>query len=542
MSGASEAADLFWPPASALLQWLGLPAAPPAETEVTVPGRGLRRVMDAYVARLPFDAEFYLATYPDLAAACAAGTISDPHRHFVTRGFWEDRMPVAPAFYPEFYTQHYPDMAALRAAEGDAALAAHFFRYGRWEGRLGHPLQQAKQAEWGIVPVNRTMPLAHRSVAQALVRAFREPVIAPPPLGFRGGPELGAHAMDDFLRHRRHGAPVDSGVTDAPVRDTLAGEYVYAGPSHNHFGHVMSETLHRILPARRFFDCRQVLVVAGHQGAPPAGFGLLSAVQQQALRFLGVAPREVTVLRDDRIVETLHVAQQGAELGSAPRPDYLEMLAAYTGPRLDELADTTPMPARVYVSRSRIRTHGVLLGETYLERQLAMEGWHIFHPETVDLVTQMQMYYRAEAIIFAGGSSCHGTELFGTRQLKRCFVLPRGHTPADYYRTLLGPRCAAYATLPEAPLIGSAVRHADDNAVQPQWGVSMLVMPLLRAALRSHGLAQLPYFRNDVYRQQALADFETYLHEVRTQESAMIRIRDEPELRALAQDVLALLS
>ncbi len=532
----------FPPPLSVLLGWLGLDAEPEGDGRVAVEARGVRRVLEAYAGLMPFDREFYLRAYPDVAGAVTEGRVLSPREHFVLRGFREDRMASAPPFDPVFYAAQYTDMRELRAREGNAALAAHFLRYGRWEGRVGHPAQQAALARWGDAAVAPTR-LARRTVAPAVVRAFRPPVVAPPPAGFRGGPALGEDGLDRRLRHRRGGLVVDGAPADAPPpRARLDGEFAYGGISFGHFGHTMSETLHRVLPARRFFpDCQRLLFVGQMQDLPPAGFEVLPARQREALRFLDVAPEAVTVLRDDRVVERLHLAQQGAELEGRPHPDYLRMLAEHTGPRLDALADGAAPARLVYVSRSQIRDHGVLLGEQYLERQLAMEGWTIFHPEAHALLAQMQTYYQAEAIIFAGGSSCHGVELFGERQLGHCLVLPRGHSPADYYRAVLEPRCKAYTTLPEATLLGSAVEDAESEAVQPHWGVSLFNVPTLRQSLRALGLARLPYFSGEVFRREALADFEAYLTLVPGRVSGGLRLREAAALRGLVDEVRAML-
>src|SRR5439155_27329392 len=57
--------------------------------KVAVPVAGLRALIGALVAAMPFDEEFYAATYPDLAAARNAGTIADLRMHFIEHGYLE---------------------------------------------------------------------------------------------------------------------------------------------------------------------------------------------------------------------------------------------------------------------------------------------------------------------------------------------------------------------------------------------------------------------------------------------------------------------
>jgi hypothetical protein len=75
-----------------------------------------------------FDAAYYGARYPDVAAA---GT--EPHGHFMSRGLAERRNPNA-FFDTAFYLEKYPDIAA----SGMNPLV-HYVRFGAREGRDPHP-------------------------------------------------------------------------------------------------------------------------------------------------------------------------------------------------------------------------------------------------------------------------------------------------------------------------------------------------------------------------------------------------------------------
>lgn len=94
-------------------------------------------------ARDPFDKEYYLETYPDIAAAGV-----DPYAHFVKQGKAEGRLGVPPGirssgelagsakepFDAEYYLENYPDIAAAGVDPYE-----HFVMQGRAEGRLGKP-------------------------------------------------------------------------------------------------------------------------------------------------------------------------------------------------------------------------------------------------------------------------------------------------------------------------------------------------------------------------------------------------------------------
>lgn len=122
--------------------------------KVAIDARLLRRIIEAAVATLPFSAEFYRTTYPDIAAAEAAGHISDLHRHFAQTGYFEGRIGSPPPIDDEYYAATHPDVAEAIARGDVATAAAHYVGTGAAEGRVPHPSLAADVAEWvGILRV-----------------------------------------------------------------------------------------------------------------------------------------------------------------------------------------------------------------------------------------------------------------------------------------------------------------------------------------------------------------------------------------------------
>ena len=93
-----------------------------------------------------FDADYYAQQNPDVVAALGA----DPgmlYRHYVLAGKTEGRLPCAPAgaataaipadFDAAFYAAAYPDVAAALGSD-PWTLYQHYVNYGRIEGRLGN--------------------------------------------------------------------------------------------------------------------------------------------------------------------------------------------------------------------------------------------------------------------------------------------------------------------------------------------------------------------------------------------------------------------
>ncbi len=502
------------------------------------PGAGGARPDPAFLAflvrefarLLPFDPAFYASTNPDVAAQIAAGAFSDGHDHFVRAGFQEGRLPHRLAFDALAYAARYPELEPLREPDGGLALAAHFLQHGRFEGRSAHPDTDADAARWSIALARNGLGLVHRAIADAMVHAFLPPVVGPAGRGFRGGPVLSETADDLALRHCRAGRPIDSFPPRAEPTGLLNGAFAYGGPYTDHFGHAMAEMIHRVLPSRALFDCRRLLFVGPSTGWPPSPFDSLPPVMRAALEFLQVDPRTVTVIHDTRVVEHLHIAQQGSDLSGGPRPGYLTLLAAFTPARLGALHDGTPAAERLYVSRSRVIHGGLLLGERYLEDLLQQEGWTVLHPQELPLTGQMQAYHRARQVLFAEGSACHGVELFGTGGLAHCVLLPRRAASLHVFEAALRPRSRRFDVLPCATLLGGIVADGQTGTALENLGVSLLNFDELAPALRRLELADLPSLSLAAYRRAAQADLAAHIAHHRQAGTPMV---DDAAVKAL---------
>ncbi len=82
-----------------------------------------------------FDADFYLATNLDVAAAVANGAVADARTHFQTTGAAEGRAPHA-FFDSTYYLDNNPDVKAAVEAGTFGSAFEHFREFGAAEGRL----------------------------------------------------------------------------------------------------------------------------------------------------------------------------------------------------------------------------------------------------------------------------------------------------------------------------------------------------------------------------------------------------------------------
>ena len=107
-----------------------------SRSKLAIEARLLCALLQELAAWQPFSVEFYLKSYPDIADAYAAGTITDLHRHFIDSGYLEGRLGAPVAVDEAFYCATYPDIAEAIALGTVASATEHYLRCGAAEGRL----------------------------------------------------------------------------------------------------------------------------------------------------------------------------------------------------------------------------------------------------------------------------------------------------------------------------------------------------------------------------------------------------------------------
>jgi hypothetical protein len=85
-----------------------------------------------------FDEAFYLARYPDIAAAVKAGRFPTGYDHFLRAGQFEGR-DSSPWFDTAWYLAHNADLAAARTAGNLPSPFAHYVAAGQFESRSASP-------------------------------------------------------------------------------------------------------------------------------------------------------------------------------------------------------------------------------------------------------------------------------------------------------------------------------------------------------------------------------------------------------------------
>ena len=249
---------------------------------------------------------------------------------------------------------------------------------------------------------------------------------------------LRADPQSSLLGHFRYGLPesfmdilpVDPG--DAETAQVIDEPIIYAGPLFRHFGHALSESIHRLWPRfalRELNDAKVAFAPIHNTKIMPwvtAALNLHGLPRRQAIRI-------DTPMRFTRLL----VGPQARQMaGPTIIPDYQEMLDRSLELRLGPPA----RERRLYVSRMHHHHTGSFYGESYVEAALREHDFEIIYPEQHHLTELVAMLRASSIAIFAEGSAIHALELCGSAT-PDVFVIGRRGRSVDRFEPLLSDIC-----------------------------------------------------------------------------------------------------
>lgn len=108
----------------------------------------LRVLLQHAVRNAPFDEQWYLSQNPDVAQALREGRISSAHEHFISAGYFENRLGALAEFDENWYIGKYEDVAkAVKSGKLQSGYA-HYQSSGRAEGRAANSGQDDTFNYW----------------------------------------------------------------------------------------------------------------------------------------------------------------------------------------------------------------------------------------------------------------------------------------------------------------------------------------------------------------------------------------------------------
>jgi hypothetical protein len=115
--------------------------------EITISSWTVRSLVELLLSFWPFDEQWYLSTYPDIAEAVRQGEFPSGRDHYRDFGYFEGRLPFKPEVDAEWYAKEYPDVAESIGLGILQSALEHFVAFGYREGRqpMSGPSDSKKQ-------------------------------------------------------------------------------------------------------------------------------------------------------------------------------------------------------------------------------------------------------------------------------------------------------------------------------------------------------------------------------------------------------------
>jgi capsular polysaccharide biosynthesis protein len=223
---------------------------------------------------------------------------------------------------------------------------------------------------------------------------------------------MAAEPAAPVLGHFRYGHP-DSVVKILPLapdaRDSAAiieEPVIYGGLLFRHFGHALSESIHRLWPR---FALREL--AAARVAFSPINHAKVMPYVIEALNLHGISRHQVLRIEEPTRFRRLFVGQQARQMaGPTTIPGYQTMLDRSLEKRLGPAGGS----ARLYVSRMHHHHTGSFYGESFVEAELAAQGFEIIYPERYPLSELVRLLRTSSLAVFAEGSAIHALELCGS--------------------------------------------------------------------------------------------------------------------------------
>lgn len=230
--------------------------------------------------------------------------------------------------------------------------------------------------------------------------------------------------------------------TTATKYEWIPGTWIYGGELMPHFGHAMSESLHRIHP---------LLTWQNRQADSGPLSGIIFAAQVEKLpaftkellfEYYGLNPTQIKVVckRPATVEQLIHVPQGSILGGASSLPGYLDILSEYQDRNLARHR-SMKHPKRLFLSRRHIKETGggQIANEEYIATELSRHGFEEFRPEEHPLTIQLSVVSQATHIALVGGSAVHMMEHLGSVPAKT-LLISRGDRDSFYHPRPLGQR------------------------------------------------------------------------------------------------------
>lgn len=345
-------------------------------------------------------------------------------------------------------------------------------------------------------------------VNDGLLQAYSVPMMGRN--AFIGGPVLDGVDGMERLRFKNYSQEIYRIRENESYSEHLAGTAAYAGPMIDHFGHFVTSCIHRIVPSRALQKSEKFLFISMVDDKRREKLSDCPKHVQQVLDYLDVKEENYVNIFSNTRVDDLVISEQGASIGRASHPHYLDLMQDFSKRQLKNRHDETIPSDRVFVA-GRAGPGGTILGSAFVEQYLERAGYWIFRPERHPFSFQAYVYSKAHTIIFVEGSAIHGTSVLGTNMMADVHVLVRRPSSAGNFRSELVGRCRNLSMSFCSTFLGTLIFDKASGEALHHFGVSIYNPEALKQTLIPLGAASFFGFDSKKYYEHCESELLQYI-------------------------------
>lgn len=190
------------------------------------------------------------------------------------------------------------------------------------------------------------------------------------------------------------------------------GKYIFAGPLFNHFGHILTESIHRLWAFNELLHDGVVFAVAKWRSIPSAIYYPPNWFIE-ILEVMKIPLAKCIFVTEKSIFENLLIPEPGSELSLGAKEWYRphlkrlqQRILSLTRTLKSEKSDL-----KIFLGRNHIPLQGGVAGEKYFEQLLETEGFISLIPEKHSIIEQLSFLVNSSKILFTEGSAIYLMEL-----------------------------------------------------------------------------------------------------------------------------------
>lgn len=224
---------------------------------------------------------------------------------------------------------------------------------------------------------------------------------------------------------------------EAPEFGKLAGRWYYAGIFYPHFGHFLTESIHRL---RDFIESTAeydgiIFLKSPFQGTFDYDPLALPYVRFFLEDYFGLQISKVVFTTSFLEVDFCDIGRQDSQLGLCPDSGYLRYLRGIEEKFSSKFDWTENRNKEIFLSRQNYLRSGRMLGMTAVEKLFFERGVQIICPETQSIVDQIRTFREAKRVYCEAGSAIHMLDALGPQELDLVIFSRRGFD-ANYWKNL----------------------------------------------------------------------------------------------------------